>query len=171
MGMLVRRANAAAAIAETSSVVKSSMLSTDEYGASRTPASPAIVLESIQAAELARSAFTPASSVSRGLSTTARICRPIAVHRNIATSSSTASAVADEDRHLATIEHVVTEVVERVVVPPDARDAEGLAGPEPDLDDLGERDEQTERGHELADRRAASQPAEDEPVEDEPEER
>ena len=62
-------------------------------GASRTPASPAIVLDSIQAIMLTRSASTPASSTMRGLSTTARIWSPIGVKRKMTPRIATAITV------------------------------------------------------------------------------
>ena len=43
------------------------------------PASPATALDSIHEPELTRSAFTPASSVNRALSTTERMRKPKAV--------------------------------------------------------------------------------------------
>ncbi len=58
-----------------------------------TPASPASSDESIHDTALTRSESTPASSTMRGLSTTARIWRPIAVQRKIAPSPSTTRTV------------------------------------------------------------------------------
>ena len=84
--MLVRRPNAAAATAATMSVVKLLAATCANSGASSTPARPANRLDSIHENVLTRSALIPASSVMRGLSTTARICRPIADHRNSATN-------------------------------------------------------------------------------------
>ena len=54
---------------------------------------PAMTLESIQATALTRSEFTPASSTMRGLSTTARICSPIAVYRKMNPRIRTVSTV------------------------------------------------------------------------------
>ena len=51
------------------------------------------MLESIQATALTRSESTPASSTMRGLSTTARIWRPIAVNRKMKPSTRTTSTV------------------------------------------------------------------------------
>ena len=51
-------------------------------GARSTPARPANRLDSAHADALVRSARTPASSDIRGLSTTARMRRPIAVERS-----------------------------------------------------------------------------------------
>jgi hypothetical protein len=56
-------------------------------GAINTPAIPANSDDSAQANADTRSAAMPSSSVSRGLSTTARICSPIPVYRNSAPSS------------------------------------------------------------------------------------
>ena len=91
--MLVRRPNAAAATAATMSVVKLLAATCANSGASSTPARPANRLDSIHENVLTRSALIPASSVMRGLSTTARICRPIADHRNSATNPRTATTV------------------------------------------------------------------------------
>ena len=63
-------------------------------GASRTPASPAMKLDSIHETVPTRSASTPASSVMRGLSTTARIWSPRAVDRNSTVSPTTMSTVS-----------------------------------------------------------------------------
>ncbi len=75
--MLVSRANAAAAIAATSRIVKLLADSCVKSGAISTPARPANKLESIQENTLTRSELMPASAVMRGLSTTARIRRPM----------------------------------------------------------------------------------------------
>ena len=77
--MLVSAASTAADIATTTSVVKLSSLTDANSGDSSTPASPAIMLQSIHDAMLTRSASIPASSVMRGLSTTARMRSPRAV--------------------------------------------------------------------------------------------
>ena len=77
IGMLVSRANAAAAIAATSRIVKFVAASCAKSGAISTPARPAKKLDSIHENALTRSALMPASAVIRGLSTTARICRPM----------------------------------------------------------------------------------------------
>ena len=92
-GMLVSRPHAAAAIVMTSSSVKMSAFSVWASVVRMTPAMPAITLESIHATALTRSEFTPASSTMRGLSTTARICSPIAVYRKMKPRISTASTV------------------------------------------------------------------------------
>ncbi len=60
-------------------------------GAMSTPASPANSEDRAHANADTRSAATPLSSVIRGLSTTARICRPTAVKRNRASSPSVAT--------------------------------------------------------------------------------
>ena len=81
-GMLLRPPTTVAARAATRSVNRSIGLSDAKRGATSTPASPAIMDESIQDAIETRSAFTPLSSASRGLSTTARIRSPRLVYRN-----------------------------------------------------------------------------------------
>ena len=90
-GRLTSRPTAAAATAITTSAKKSALMTVPMRGAIRTPARPAKVLESAQANADTRSAWMPASSVIRGLSTTARIDRPTAVNRNSAPSSSMAA--------------------------------------------------------------------------------
>ncbi len=77
--MLVSRPKAAAAIAAISRMVKLGAASWANSGASSTPARPANVLDNIHENALTRSALIPASSVMRGLSTTARIWSPIVV--------------------------------------------------------------------------------------------
>ena len=75
--MLVSRANAAAAIAATSRIVKLFADSWAKSGAISTPARPANKLESIHENALTRSELMPANAVMRGLSTTARIRSPM----------------------------------------------------------------------------------------------
>ena len=70
-----------------------SSLTWENSGASSTPARPAKRLDSIQANVLIRSALMPASSVIRGLSTTARIRRPSGDQRNRAVRPTTATTV------------------------------------------------------------------------------
>ena len=77
--MLVKRPKAAAAIAAINRIVKFGAANCANSGARSTPARPANVLESIHENALTRSALMPASSVMRGLSTTARIWSPIVV--------------------------------------------------------------------------------------------
>ena len=77
--MLVRRPKAAAAIAAISRMVKFGAANWANSGARSTPARPANALDSIHENALTRSALMPASSVMRGLSTTARIWRPMVV--------------------------------------------------------------------------------------------
>jgi hypothetical protein len=94
IGMLVSRANAAAAIAATSRIVKYVDASCAKRGAIRTPARPATRLDSIQENELTRSALMPTSAVMRGLSTTARIFSPMLENRNRSVSTTTTINVA-----------------------------------------------------------------------------
>ena len=77
--MLWSRPHAAAAIVITSSSVKMLGSSVCANVTRITPAIPAMMLDSIQETALTRSESTPASSTIRGLSTTARICSPVAV--------------------------------------------------------------------------------------------
>ena len=90
MGRLDSEAKAAAAMAATIKRKKLSALTWGNSGARRTPASPANRPDSIQEYDSTRSASTPASSVMRGLSTTARMRRPIVVSRRNAVSRPTA---------------------------------------------------------------------------------
>jgi hypothetical protein len=89
-GRLTSRPTAAAAMATTTRLKKSGAARVLNRGAMSTPASPANRLDSAQLKADTRSARTPVSSVMRGLSTTARICRPMPVHRNRAASASVA---------------------------------------------------------------------------------
>jgi len=92
--MLVRRANAAAAIAATSRIVKYVAASCAYSGAISTPARPANRLDSIHENALTRSALMPISAVMRGLSTTARIRSPMLENRKRSVSTTTEIAVA-----------------------------------------------------------------------------
>ena len=83
-GRLDSRPTAAAATATTTRLKKSPAASVLNRGAMSTPARPAKSDESAHAKAETRSAAMPFSSVIRGLSTTARIRRPIAVNRNSA---------------------------------------------------------------------------------------
>jgi hypothetical protein len=87
-GRLTRRPSAAAAMATTTRLKKSAATNVLNRGAISTPAMPAKILDSAQAKADTRSARMPASSVMRGLSTTARIASPRAVKRNRAASTS-----------------------------------------------------------------------------------
>ena len=78
-GRLDSPANAAAAIAATTSRKKFCDDSWGNSGPSNTPAMPARMLESAHPIDETRSALIPASSVRRALSTTARMRSPIAV--------------------------------------------------------------------------------------------
>ena len=80
-------------MAATISRKKLSALTCGNSGASSTPANPANSPESIHDSEPTRLAFTPASSVIRGLSTTARMRRPAAVRRSSALNRPTARNV------------------------------------------------------------------------------
>ena len=91
--MLVSDASTAAEIAATTSGVKKMLLTVPSAGAMSTPERPAMKLASIHELMLTRSAFTPASSVMRELSTTARIRRPSAVERKSTTSAITMTTV------------------------------------------------------------------------------
>ena len=62
-------------------------------GSSSTPARPARTLDSAHAPAATRGALIPSSCAMRRLSTTARICRPMPVHRNIATTAATTTTV------------------------------------------------------------------------------
>ncbi len=62
-------------------------------GSSSTPARPANTLDNAHAPAATRGALMPSSCAMRRLSTTARICRPMSVHRNIATTAATTATV------------------------------------------------------------------------------
>ncbi len=62
-------------------------------GSSRTPARPANVLDSAHAPAATRGALIPSSWDMRRLSTTARICRPMLLQRNIATTAAATTTV------------------------------------------------------------------------------
>ena len=81
-GKLTSRPTAAAAIAITTRLKKFSAASVLNVGAMSTPANPANRLDSAQLKADTRSAKIPFSSVIRGLSTTARMRRPIDVYLN-----------------------------------------------------------------------------------------
>ena len=68
-------------MATTTRLKKSAELNVLNLGAMSTPAMPAKRLESTQANAATHSALMPLSSVMRGLSTTARIWRPMALNR------------------------------------------------------------------------------------------
>ena len=76
MGIDRSRAHAAAAIAVTVRVTKSSELNAPKTGARSTPARLAMKLETIQAMATTPLALTPSSWTRRRLSTAARICSP-----------------------------------------------------------------------------------------------
>jgi hypothetical protein len=102
-GRLSRRPTAAAAIATTTRLKKSGAARVLKRGAINTPARPAKKLESAQAKADTRSALMPLSSVMRGLSTTARICRPMPVKRNSAARpaiATSATAIATTSSRL-----------------------------------------------------------------------
>jgi hypothetical protein len=90
-GMLTSWPTAAAATATTTRLKKSAAASWLKRGAMSTPASPAKNDDSAHANAETRSAAIPFSSVIRGLSTTARIRRPIAEYRNSAPRATTAT--------------------------------------------------------------------------------
>jgi hypothetical protein len=92
--MLVRPATTQAATAATSSAKKSRLLSWANSGASRTPARLASRLDRTHDPSATRSASTPWSCTSRGLSTTARMRRPAAVRENSSASPATTTPVA-----------------------------------------------------------------------------
>ena len=81
-GRLTSRPTAAAAMATTTRLKKSGATRVLNRGAINTPAMPANELDNAQANADTRSAWMPASSVMRGLSTTALMASPIAVNRN-----------------------------------------------------------------------------------------
>ncbi|CAB4365495.1 unannotated protein [freshwater metagenome] len=89
-GRLTSRPRMAAAIATTTRLKKSGAARVLNRGAMSTPARPAKVLDKAQLTAETRSERIPFNSVIRGLSTTARICRPIAVKRNSAAKHSMA---------------------------------------------------------------------------------
>ncbi len=94
-GRLTSAPTAAAAIATTMRLKKSPAARVLKRGAMSTPANPANRLDSAQLNADTRSARMPASSVMRGLSTTARMRRPRSVNRNSAASAAVAvSAMA-----------------------------------------------------------------------------
>ncbi len=94
--MLDSPANTAHADAATISSVKTFESTTLNSGASSTPAMPASTLDSSHENLDTRSALMPFSSTSRWLSTTARMRRPIGVHRNSTVSTITVPSVATQ---------------------------------------------------------------------------
>ena len=62
-------------------------------GSSSTPARPAKTLDRAHAPAATRGALIPSSWDMRRLSTTARICRPMLVHRNMATTAAATTTV------------------------------------------------------------------------------
>ena len=92
-GMLWRRPTTAAAMLKMTTRVKTVESSVWARVTRMTPARPATVLDSIHATALTRSESTPASSTMRGLSTTARICNPVAVYRKITPRTITTTTV------------------------------------------------------------------------------
>ena len=92
-GTLTRRPTTQAASAATSRVKKWMGTSSANSGASRTPVSPASVLDKAQAIVDTRSASTPASWVIRALSTTARIRSPRPDQRSNNVSPTTTTPV------------------------------------------------------------------------------
>ncbi len=102
-GRLTSDPTAAAAMATTTMLRKSPAASELKRGAIRTPASPANSDERAHADAETRLALMPLSSVILGLSTTARMRRPITVKRNRATRhkvARTATAMATSSLRL-----------------------------------------------------------------------
>ena len=95
-GMLDSPANTAQADAATISSVKLFESTTLNSGASSTPAMPASTLDNSHENLETRSALMPFSSTRRWLSTTARIRRPMGVHRNRTVSTITVAERRDE---------------------------------------------------------------------------
>ena len=62
-------------------------------GSRSTPAKPASTLDRAHAPAATRGALIPSSWAMRRLSTTARICRPMSVQRNMATTAATTTTV------------------------------------------------------------------------------
>ena len=91
--MLVRLPTTQAAMAATSRVKKSGESSWANRGAMSTPARLARMLARIHDDNATRSASTPCSCSSRGLSTTARMRRPSAPRRNSTTRKTTTPMV------------------------------------------------------------------------------
>ena len=130
---------------------------------------PAMKLESIHDDMLTRSEFTPASSVRRGLSTTARMRRPIAVYWSISVSTRNTSApmiaIARSSRLTNTL-----WIGLNVWLPCGTMPTALAFVFEPNHRNtmFGHRDEQTEHRHELRGLARGAQEAEQRPVEQEP---
>ena len=169
--MLRSRPKAAAAIAATIRVVKLFDATCANSGASSTPARPANRLDSIHENVLTRSALIPASSVMRGLSTTARICRPMRRPAEERAEHEHGHDGEHDRGRLDGVHRVVAEAVDLVRPRPHGRRAELRALPEPELHDLGPGHEQAERRDQPGDRGRGSEVPVEQPVQHEAGER
>ena len=134
--------------AATISRMKTFESTTLNRGASSTPAMPASTLDSSQENLDTRSALMPFSSTSRWLSTTARMRRPMGVHRNSTVSTMTVPSVATQTWRHRPRSSRNCRCGNRHRRPGSAGRC-GCRAPEDGLDRLGNGDHQPDRRHEL----------------------
>ena len=141
-------------------------------GSRSTPARPARALDRAHAPAATRGALIPSSWAMRRLSTTARICSPMSVQRNMATTAATTTTVitvvVTSPPLIGRREDVEVDVVG---VQPQVGRVQSLAVAEEDRQRLGDGDEQAQRRHQLGRGRGGGDVAEQEPVEGQAEQR
>ena len=140
-------------------------------GTSSTPASPANRLESIHEPEDTQSELMPFSSVMRGLCTTARMRSPMRVYRNRAARATAANHHDGEGGYLVPADGAPRQPEDRAVaVGHDAHRSVGWLAVvvHHQLEQFGQRNQQTQRDHQLGDGRSCVHVAEDQPLQQQP---
>ena len=162
---------AAAAMAATSTRLKLLTSTLPYSGASMTPASAVTVLERIHAIALTRSELTPASCRQSGALHHGPHPEP---DRCVAEQQPDHDGQADghgDGEDLVPVDVVLAQAVDVVGVGRDARRPKLLLGPEEEVHDRRDADQQADGGDQLDRHRRGADVAEQQPVEDDAEQR